>query len=334
MDTKTIRHTFSRLGLMYFLGTIIILVVQIAADKLITSLFPQILDNYSVYFTVVELAQFFLAYPLMILLIRRVPADSAPAEKHRMSVKQWLVAFLMCYAAMYLSNLVGTLLTTLIGAAKGSAVNNVIFNVTTNLHPVVLFLFMVVGAPIAEEYIFRKLLIDRVAVYGEGVAILLSATVFALIHGNLNQAVYAFAIGAFFAYIYVRTREIKYTIAMHACINFLGSVVAMWIINVSGYLELATALESAASEEETMQLVMEHMSGLMIFGIYAILLLVMVCAGIAMLIINRKKFYLQTAPCELPAHGRFAIVFLNLGMGLLCIYCLAQMILQLFGISF
>ena len=57
----------------------------------------------------------------------------------------------------------------------------------TESNMMVTFLYMVICAPILEEYIFRKLIVDRTVKYGQGVAIVLSGLMFGLFHGNLNQ---------------------------------------------------------------------------------------------------------------------------------------------------
>lgn len=82
-------------------------------------------------------------------------------------------------------------------------------------------------APIVEELIFRKLLIDRVVKHGEWLAILLSGVMFGLFHGNFRQAVFATLVGMFWAFIYVRTGKVWYTIAMHMVINLTTSVITV-----------------------------------------------------------------------------------------------------------
>ena len=58
-------------------------------------------------------------------------------------------------------------------------------------------------APVVEEFIFRKFLIDRVYRYGEWVAILTSGLMFGLFHENLAQFFFATLIGCFFAFFYI-----------------------------------------------------------------------------------------------------------------------------------
>ena len=69
---------------------------------------------------------------------------------------------------------------------------------------------------ILEEFIFRKMVIDRIWQYGEKIAVVTSALIFALFHINLFQFFYALGIGLIFAYVYLRTGKLRYTIIMHA----------------------------------------------------------------------------------------------------------------------
>ena len=132
-------------------------------------------------------------------------------------------------------------------------------------NPLYSILVMVILAPVLEEYIFRKLLIDRLSKYGELTAMLFSATVFGLFHMNFFQFFYAFGLGLLFAYIYTRTRNLLYPVLLHMIINFQGSVLAPWLLS-SVDLELITALESGAAATEDIRGYPPRTS-----GIYALL---------------------------------------------------------------
>ena len=86
-------------------------------------------------------------------------------------------------------------------------------------------LFTVILGPMVEELFYRKLILDRILGFGELPAILLSAAMFALAHGNLAQFFYAFGLGVLWGYVYAKTGRIGYTISMHMIFNFLGGVV-------------------------------------------------------------------------------------------------------------
>lgn len=322
---KQTKHHFSKLGLMYFLGTLLIYAVQLLAGFIAQKAAPGLMDNYNFYMLAVMLPMYAVSMPLMGLLIKNVPAEQL--EKHKMSVGQWLIAFLMCYALMYLSNIIGQSITMLIGAIKGTPVNNAILDVASSLSPWATIIIMVILAPIAEELIFRKLLIDRCAKYGEGTAVMLSGLMFGLFHGNLNQFAYAFTLGVFFGFLYVKTGKIIYTILMHMLINFLGSVVSMLLLNNSGYSEVIAAMEDPSSMNTVM---MEHLPQLLIFFCYAIALFGIVITGIVLLIVKSKRFTLYPGDIVIPKGKRFTVILLNIGMSLFSIFWIVQIILQLF----
>ncbi len=332
MDKEQLRATrkhFSKLGLMYLLGVLVIYVVQVAAAKIVELAVPQLLENYDSNFLSMMIPMYLIGYPIMILLIRLVPASKEPVEKKKMSIGKWICAFIMCYACLYLSNIVGTIITSIIGVLKQGTVNNVVLDITSNVSMPTMILVMVIGAPIAEEIIFRKLLVDRVIPYGEGLAIFLSGLMFGLFHGNLNQFAYAFVLGAFLAFIYVRTRNIIHTIAIHMAINLLGSVVATFILEKSGFMEVYEQMMTMTDETALMQLVMNNMGGLAVYMIYACVLFLVVIIGIVLLVVKRGSFKLQPVESALQKGQRFKVVFLNVGMILFCAYWVYEIIMQL-----
>lgn len=88
----------------------------------------------------------------------------------------------------------------------------------------VLFLTVGILAPVFEEIFFRKLLCDRVIIYGEKTAVLLSGLMFGLFHGNLYQFFYAFGIGAVLAYMYCKTGKLRYCVITHMIINMTSVI--------------------------------------------------------------------------------------------------------------
>lgn len=84
-----------------------------------------------------------------------------------------------------------------------------------------IFLTVVVVAPVAEEIIFRGLMFRRMKDWLKPVtAVFLSALAFGLYHGNMVQFLYAFLMGAVFAMIYHRTGMLQTSIVAHLTANF------------------------------------------------------------------------------------------------------------------
>lgn len=325
------RKRFSEIGLMFFLGTLIVYAVQIGFLALFSAIMPEWTQNPTVRLMTVMLPMYVIALPLMILLIRRIPvAESRPVEPRRIGAGQLALAFFMCYAILYISNLTGSFITFFIGILKGSSVNNVVYDVTDSVSLWFNALVMVIVAPVFEEYIFRKLLVDRLVQFGEGAAVLMSALMFGLFHGNLNQFIYAFTLGLFLAFIYVKTRSIKYTVVLHMLVNLLGGVVSTWIMRSVGFVEAGEKLMSVPpnTTEQLMTLV-QLLPMFMIMGTYVILLLAMVIIGVVMLCVFRRKFRFAQGESPLPRGKRFSSMFLNVGMLLYVIFWIIMIVLQL-----
>ncbi|MDO4294153.1 MAG: type II CAAX endopeptidase family protein [Eubacteriales bacterium] len=322
-----IRKHFSRLGLAYLAGSLIIYAVQLAAFWLLDTFAPVAAEDPNISFLAGMLTMYAVAMPLMALLIRRLPA--APVASRPMTKGQGVTAFLMCYGLMYAGNLAGQLVTLLIGLAKGSDVVNPVLDTVTGLNLWVTFAVTVLLAPVTEEYLFRKLLVERTVRYGEGVAVLCSGLVFGLFHGNLNQFAYAFLLGLFLAYLYVKTGRLRYTILIHMAINFVGSVLPLWLLEKTGYSEIMASLQSAGTEK--MALLMENLPGLTIFGSYASLVLLTAAAGIILLFVSRRKFVCRPGASGLSKKQLAAAAAGSLGMILYGVFWIGMMLAQAIG---
>lgn len=319
---KTYKKHFSLLGLMYFLGALIIIGVQVAVSMLVLAFAPSLLDNPNLSLLVSMLPTYTIAFPLTSLLIHQVPG--VQMKKHNMKPTQLLGAFAISYALMYLSNLAGQFFTNIIGIIKGSPVDDAIADLVSELNPLTAFFVMVLLAPALEEWIFRKLLVDRTIRYGEGTAIFLSGLMFGLFHGNLNQFVYTFLIGAFWAFIYVKTGRLRYTLYLHMALNFMGSIGSLF------FLGAISTLEGGSSAMNGFHFLLGMLIPLAIVIPYLIVVFGLVISGIVLLVTNWKRFRLIPAELFIPKEKRFSVIFLNAGMILYVLFWIIQIVLQLF----
>lgn len=319
---KTYKKHFSSLGLMYFFGALIIIGVQVAVSMLVLAFAPSLLDNPNLSLLVSMLPTYAIAFPLTSLLIRQVPG--VQMKKHNMKPTQLLGAFAISYALMYLSNLAGQFFTNIIGIIKGSPVDDAIADLVSELNPLTAFFVMVLLAPALEEWIFRKLLVDRTIRYGGGTAIFLSGLMFGLFHGNLNQFVYTFLVGAFWAFIYVKTGRLRYTIYLHMALNFMGSIGSLF------FLDAISTLEGGSSAMNGFHFLLGMLLPLAIVIPYLIVVFGLVISGIVLLVTNWKRFRLIPAELFIPKEKRFSVIFLNAGMILYVLFWIIQIILQLF----
>lgn len=94
-------------------------------------------------------------------------------------------------------------------------------------------------APIAEEFLFRDLLLKPLRAYGDLTAAVVSGLFFGLYHGNFDQFAYAALTGFFFSVIAIKYNSILPTVLLHTANNIL--------VTCSAYLPGA----AASADEQT-----------------------------------------------------------------------------------
>ena len=164
-----------------------------------------------------------------------------------------------------------------------------------------------------------KLLIDRTRRYGDWTAILLSGLLFGLFHGNLFQFFYAALVGMILAYIYTRSGSYLRCVAMHAAINFMGSIV------IPALGRLITPYLSAEELTSEMMLDPAFLLAMLVSLLLSAWQYGMLIAGITLFCIYFKHRKLSRGTA-LPEGGRASVpVLVNPGM----IACLVIMLLLL-----
>lgn len=307
MDMKENRKHFSKIGLGMFFGTLIICAAQIICQSVVVLLRPEWGYNQDILLASTMIPLYLIGYPLTFLLVKR--AKGGRIEEHPMTKVQLVKAFAICYVLLIAGNILGLTVTMLIGILKGGEVLNPFVTMATTGNMWITAVYVVILAPVFEEYLFRKLLIDRTIKYGEGVAIVVSAIMFALFHGNLNQFVYALPMGLFLAFIYVKTGRMKYTLVLHMAVNFMGSVIGNII---STYFD------------------MEKMPGMIAVILFNVLIIAVIVAGLIFLIKGRKQFKLTQGETALEKGTKFKTIWFNVGMVLYCAFWGVNIIVMLF----
>lgn len=330
MQEESLREAgkqFSKLGLLFFLGMFLTDLLQNGAGKLVKSINPEWLQDPNINMLIGISVQYLIGLPILILLVKRIPA--AKLQQKSLKTGHFFLLLMMCMAVAYSSNIVGNIITTIIGLLKGSMVQNVNLTLGSETSLLLNFVFMVICAPLYEEYIFRKLIVDRTAQYGQGVAIVLSGLLFGLAHGNLNQFAFAFTIGMFFAFVYVKTGRLRYGIMMHMFFNFYSGVALMGVMRYMHFDEYFAAV-SAGDAAGAVQIMTGSMPAWILFAVLGFMAFGAGLAGFVLLIVFRKKFTLKQGEFIIPKGKRFFTIICNVGMGLYCLYFITSIVLQLF----
>lgn len=311
MDNSRIRKYFSSIGLAYFAFAAVTLMVQAAVIFLLRAVGTDVSALGTTARLALSMGSMYLAgFPVFLLLLRRIPRCPASAEDLRpMTLGQFGICLLICIGVMEAGNLIGNMLMGLTSLFLGRKVDNSVISMVLQGDLIPVILFSAVLAPVFEELMFRRLLIDRIRMFGDRTAIVVSGVLFGLIHGNFYQFFYACGLGMIFAYVYLRTGKVRTTIFLHMCINLLGGVAGTVLLK---WISAAGNSVPAA------------LFSTMAMGLYALLLIVLAIAGLVLLLCLWNRRYLAAGAFEIPASRRFFTVFLNLGMILFFLICVLQ----------
>lgn len=324
-DFKKARKVFSRIGLA--LCTILIVTSLL---QIVWFLLPEYLLGHDHWLVSSSwgmwlgtfVPQYLVAIPLALLVMRKLPAEKP--QDLKLSGGDLLMLLPISFCVMYGGNIIGNMLSMIL---SGGNAQNAVMDYVMDNNPVKL-VFLVILAPLLEEYVCRKQIIDRTKAYGEKIAVFLSAFSFGLLHQNLFQFFYAFGLGLIFGYIYIRTGRLRYSVLLHSIINFFGGVVAPWVISLID-LESLSAIDPYAAPAEMMAILGQNLPGLVVYMLYILFMLAMALAGLVLLILKCSKIQWTETENTLPKGKAVKTVYCNFGMVLYILLCGTTMVLSL-----
>lgn len=314
-DEKRARSRFSRLFLALFVFTVITNAVAILAQLIIEIAFGaeqalQIYDSVWFIWALNVLAMYVIAFPIYYLMVRGM--RKVERIQIGMKVSDFVKLFFISQAFTYAGNIIGNVFNGISTAIFGEAPENAVSDMVLSSPLWIVLLVSVVIAPIVEELMFRKLLIDRMSVYGDKVAIITSAVAFGLFHGNFYQLFYAAFIGLILGYIYVKTANILYPMLMHILFNLWGSLVP-WLLadKYERYYELAEIMATGDVSSINTE---EYLSVVLPVGIYSAVQIAFIIVGIVFFV-KRIKYTFISDRCEvlIPKQRRAAVIVGNVG---------------------
>ena len=319
-DLRAAKKQFSRLGLGAFAILAVATALQLAAASIMEAVYPDGNGPSWLLWVCTFAPMYLAAVPVGLLVMRKAPA--APREKHSLRAVQIVIAFIICVFVMYAGNLAGVLVTSLLQTAFGLTSANPLLAYVADDALWLRMLVMVILAPIIEEYVFRKQLIDRMNIYGEKLAVVTSALMFGLFHGNLSQLFYASALGLVFGYVYLKTGRLRYSAGLHMLINFLGGVLAPALLNG---IDLAALDDADLADPAALTAIF---SQLLPIVMYALGMIGLALAGLVLFCVKIRDVSFAPAALELPKGAKLKTACLNVGMILLFISCMASITLM------
>jgi len=246
----------------------LIVVVNVAATVLLQLLASAGVELQLPLVLALTMGEILILIPTVIYMAVCRVSPRGVSQRWRLPLAAVPILILMAYCMMPFMSLLN-LVSMLIGAENAV---NVIFEVSMRLPLAVMLLCVAVIPAFLEEFVFRGLIYGAYRKRRTWGAILCSALLFGLMHMNLNQFGYAFAMGVIFALLYEATGSLTASMLVHFIFNG-NSVVMMYLMERSGATEAAGG---AADAEAMLELLGEGA------GRYQIVMLLLLLAVIAL----------------------------------------------------
>lgn len=219
---------FSKIGINYLIYAVSAIIIQIIAVTILKSVNGTLLNDFNVITIVSAISNYVLPFPILFYLMKKI--DAHTLEKQNLSLKTFFLYLSITFTLMWIGNIIGLAITSALGIIFQTEITNPVQTLINSSNIWLNLILISVAGPIFEEIFFRKFLIDRTIKYGARVSIILSAVIFGFFHGNISQFFYAFLLGGFFAYVYIKTGKIIYTMILHIIVNLMGSIVSLFVV--------------------------------------------------------------------------------------------------------
>ena len=247
---------------------------------------------------------------------------SVKIEKRSLTIGQILILILMVYGLSQVGSLMGMPIHTgltsipLIGDnSTDDALADLKSSLIIGSDTWVRIITVGILPAIFEELLFRKFMIDRTLRHGEFVSCAMSGIMFGLWHGNFQQFFFAFFLGVLFAFVYIRTGRIIYTMILHASLNLVTSTVTVELL-AELLKRMGMDMNSGTMDPDIdyNALIRDVMPIILLILLWLIILLGFQIAGFVLVIVKRKKFKLMPIVGELPRKQILHIMTHNVTM--------------------
>ncbi len=289
------KKLLSKAGIALAIFAAVVLGVQTVIEGLVATFRPGLVDTDWYVWAVTAISLVVIGFPVYYLLMKRVP-DTPKAKVTKLKPAAFIAIFFICVAAMYITNFFSTILTLIIALIKGEELINPVAEAILGGNFLITLVYAAIVAPVIEELIFRKLLLDKVRRFGDIPAILLTGIAFGLFHLNLSQFFYATVLGFIFAYVTIRTNTVVYSILLHMMINFMSTAIAPLVTDMNLFVVI----------------------GIVVWEVIAI------TTGVVLFVVNLKKIQLV----KMPPMMKTSSYFLNAGTILYSAICIVMIVLM------
>ena len=172
-EIKSERKTSSRILMFLTIAAVASYLTVFGIQLVIFMFFPQLIYNSWLSMSLNDFYSIVVAL-LFVLFTLKLP-KMKPVAMTNMSFGSFWCFVCAAVSVMMAGSVIGNVLSEMIGSLFKIEMQNSVSEMVSSISTVETFVFVVILAPIIEEYIFRNLLIDRLSRYGTVFSVVISA---------------------------------------------------------------------------------------------------------------------------------------------------------------
>lgn len=193
------------------------------------------IDSYMIFVSdgLISMIVFFIVGIIYAAINKLNFSEIFPFEKIKSSalIKLCIVAFGLCMV----SNLASDMLTDIFSVFGVDNSIDMEFDVSAPYSKVLYFIVVALTPALVEEFAFRGIIMGTLRRYSDPLAVLISAALFGIMHGNFVQIPFAFCVGLVLGFVDVKTNSLLPSIIIHFLNN--GFSVLFSVLYTSGILD-------------------------------------------------------------------------------------------------
>ena len=221
-EARRCRRTFSRVGAALLLMIVLPVGVQLLLQYLLLTAAPALLEDTMVLYLISAVTTYGIGFPAAMLMLKTIPVEEPGPERRKLGAETWVGLWLLAMGWLYIANMLTLSLMDALSTMRGAPIPNPV-DAMGDLPVAFNLVYSCLLAPVCEELCFRGMLLRRLRPWGDGFALCASALLFALVHGNLYQMFYAFAVGLVLGGIVLYTGNLRGCMLLHAGVNFVSA---------------------------------------------------------------------------------------------------------------
>lgn len=268
---KTIRREAGRIGwglVIYdFIMIVIVMLSYVIAGIYLGINYPNATERDEVYIQVLDQCEqsglFYLlaiVFGLLFLFFffrKSICLQQITHCEKKMTLRKFITFFVLFLGAQGLFDIVSMVLEYGLNQVGFSARDN-IEAATQGSTMLSMFLYADIAGPISEEITYRGIVLRGFEKYGKNTAIIVSAIMFGVMHGNLPQGMFAFCIGLVLGYV-----AMEYSIVWSVLLHIVNNAILCDGVNY---------LYKACNVTESMQDIISNIMTV-VFGIASIIII-------------------------------------------------------------